>query len=106
MLTVRMPESLKLSIPEWRWNEKFNEEFETLKKTFRIMKSTIWPNYTKEFVLKTDVSNVGLDAVLIRRIDGDLLPVQWASKKLSQTESRYGISEKEMLAIFWGVKKF
>ena len=29
-----------------------------------------------------------------------------ASKKLTRTEERYGITEKEMLAVFWGIKKF
>lgn len=31
---------------------------------------------------------------------------QWASKKLTPTERRYTISEKEMLTVFWKVKKF
>jgi hypothetical protein len=34
------------------------------------------------------------------------VPVQWASKKFTPTEVRYGISEKEIFAVFWGVKKF
>ena len=34
------------------------------------------------------------------------MPIQWASKKLTTTETKYGISEKEMLAIKWGMEKF
>lgn len=37
---------------------------------------------------------------------GKLVPIQWASKKLTQTETRYTISEKETLAILFGVEKF
>jgi hypothetical protein len=33
-------------------------------------------------------------------------PVQWASKKFTPAEVEYGISEKEMYAIFWTFKKF
>lgn len=34
------------------------------------------------------------------------VPVQWASKKLTPTERRYTISEKEMLGVMWGIEKF
>lgn len=56
--------------------------------------------------MKTDASNVGLGPVLLQEKNGQLLPIQWASKKLTSTEQRYTISEKEMLAVFWGIKKF
>lgn len=105
-LSIRMTGSLKANNRDWKWNEELKEEFENLKKALRDIKAIVLPNYSKDFVLKTDASNVGLGAVLMQKIEGKLLPIQWASKKLTSTESRYGISEKEMLAIFWGVKKF
>ncbi|KAF9752816.1 Retrovirus-related Pol polyprotein from transposon 17.6 [Nosema granulosis] len=40
---------------------------------------------------------------------GEWVPVQWSSKKFTPTEVRYGISEKEMYAVFFlgeGVKNF
>lgn len=70
------------------------------------MKGTILTDYSKDLILKTDASNVGLGAVLLQERNGELLPIQWASKKLTSTEQRYTISEKETLAVFWGIKKF
>ena len=105
-LTARMTASLRGDSSTWKWSDSLQEEFERLKEALRSMRATILPNYGKEFVLKTDASNVGLGAVLMQEVDGKLLPVQWASKKLTPTESRYGISEKEMLAIYWGIRKF
>lgn len=32
--------------------------------------------------------------------------IEWASKKLTDTETRYTINEKEMLAIVWESTKF
>jgi hypothetical protein len=32
--------------------------------------------------------------------------IQWASKLLTATERRYTISEKEMLVVIFGIKKF
>lgn len=101
-----MTNSLKLTNKTWRWSEEMQKEFEELKRHLGKMKAIILPNYNKTFILKTDASNVGLGAVLLQELDGEMLPVQWASKKLTPTEMRYGISEKEMLAVFWGIKKF
>ena len=38
--------------------------------------------------------------------DNVFQPINWASKKLTPTEQRYGITEKEMLAVIWAIKKF
>lgn len=65
------------------------------------------PNYAKKFTLKTDASNTGLGAVLLQENgEGKLVPIQWASKKLTVTETRYTITEKEVYAVMWGMEKF
>lgn len=63
------------------------------------MKSLALPDYR-------DASDTGLGAVLLQEnVDGEWVPIQWASKKLTPTERRYGILEKEMLAVFWGSRR-
>ena len=57
-------------------------------------------DYEKEFLLRTDASNIGMGAGQRKMVS-----VQWASKKFTPTEMKYGISEKEMYAMFWAVKK-
>lgn len=105
-LTTKMTSSLRKTSYGWRWNEELQNEFDILKSELSKMQGLVLPNYKEEFVLKTDASNVGLGAVLMQKNNGNLVPIQWASKKLTPTESRYGISEKEMLAVYWGIKKF
>lgn len=64
------------------------------------------PDYCKEFMLRTDASDLGIGGVLLEKSKTvNWVPIQWASKKLTDTEKRYGISEKEMLAVFWAIKK-
>jgi hypothetical protein len=101
-LTNKMTCSLRVTNKGWEWNEELQKEFENLKEALRMMSFTILPDYKKEFILKTDASNVELGDVLMQEVNGKMLPVQWASKKLTSTESRYGISEKEMLATVRG----
>lgn len=107
IITGNLTECLKGKRKELIWNEQLNQEFENIKQSLRNMKQLILPNYEKEFILKTDASNTGMGAVLLQRNGkGELAPVQWASKKFTATEKRYGISEKEMFAVFWAIKKF
>lgn len=106
MLTVKLTDSLKNCTSEWRWTEAMDAEFVQLKKALSEMSSRHIIDYSKQLVLKTDASNVGLGAVLLQDVNGVMKPIQWASKKLTPAETRYGISEKEMLAVYWGIKKF
>lgn len=62
-------------------------------------------DYDKEFLLRTDASNVGMGAVLMQKNEEkEWVPVQWASKKFTSTETRYGISEKEMYAVLGALR--
>jgi len=55
----------------------------------------------KKHVLQTAASNEQIGATLMQREeDGNLYPVMHASKKLLPRETRYGIPEKEALAVF------
>ena len=64
------------------------------------------PEMDKQFILRTDASDKGVGAVLLQSHDGDLFPVAFASKKLSDRERKYSTIERECLAVVWGVRKF
>ena len=64
------------------------------------------PNFDKPFVLQVDASDLGIGAALLQDYDGTLMPVAFASRKLSPRERRFAVIEKECLAVIHGVKKF
>ncbi|GFO36277.1 transient receptor potential cation channel subfamily v member 1 [Plakobranchus ocellatus] len=64
------------------------------------------PDVNKKFVLRTDASDRGLGAALIQENEGTLFPAAYASKKLTDRERKYSVTEREALAIVWGVKEF
>ena len=88
------------------WDECCRIAFESLKKLLLGKTILQQPDFEKEFVLETDASNVGLGAVLCQRINGELLPVAFASRKMGTAERNYSISEKEMLAALWAMEHF
>ena len=64
------------------------------------------PDLSRDFILQTDASEVGIGAVLLQSYDNQYFPVAYASKKLTRSELNYSVIEKECLALIWAVKKF
>lgn len=59
-------------------------------------------NPNKEIILSVDASQYGVGAVLLQ----DNLPVAYASKALTEVQSRWAQIEKETYAIVWGCERF
>jgi hypothetical protein len=64
------------------------------------------PDFTKEFVLVCDSSDVAVSAALNQRIEGALATVAFGSRLLNTAEHKYVIHEKECLAVVWGCGRF
>ena len=56
-------------------------------------------NPKKTYYLRTDASDYGVGAVLMKEHDGMLFPICYTSKKLSNAERNYSTIAKECLAI-------
>ena len=88
------------------WDEAQENAYTTLKNVLCQGPILRLPDHKKPYVVRTDASDYGLGAVLLQEHDGQLYPVCYASKKLSDRERRYHIMEKECMAIVFAVKKF
>lgn len=65
-----------------------------------------YPDFSKEFVLTTDASNLAIGAVLSQGAIGTDKPIAYASRTLNSSEINYSTIEKELLAIVWATKYF
>ena len=60
------------------------------------------PDFSSEFTITTDASAVGIGAVL-EQSNG---PIAFASRSLNKAERNYSATDREFLALIWGIKKF
>lgn len=79
----------------WHWSEGCQSPFEELKKAIFEELILIFPDYRKPFEVQTDASNFSISGVIIR--EGH--PLAFESWKPNDTECRYTVQEKEMIAI-------
>ncbi|GJS33261.1 reverse transcriptase domain-containing protein [Tanacetum coccineum] len=105
----------KISRPMTRLLEKntpfiFLEEciqaFQTLKKKLTEAPILIAPNWDQPFELMCDASDYAIGAVLGQRIEKHFRPIHYASKTMTEAESNYTTTEKEMLAVVYAFEKF
>ena len=86
----------------YRWNDKCQEAFDTLKKELCQAPVLTHPDFTKPFVIFTDASDIGVGAVLSQ--EGQ--PIWYASRVLTSAERKYDTREKECIGIMFGLDKF
>lgn len=93
----------------FQWTEAAAAEFDDLRKTLTSNPILRYPDFTKMFRLNTDASGYALGAVL-EQFDEKEPTKRWmvscASRSLVQAEKNYSTTDREALAIFWGIKHY
>ena len=87
---------------EWQWLTQHKVAFNTVKKYLTESPVLKYYSMNDEVTIQCDASDTGLGAVLLQKGQ----PVCYASRALTDVESRYAQIEKELLAIVWSCHKF
>nr|GEY92132.1 reverse transcriptase [Tanacetum cinerariifolium] len=82
------------------------QAFQILKKKLIEASILIAPNWDQPFELMCDARDYAVGAVLGQRIEKHFRPIHYASKTMTQAESNYTTTEKEMLAVVYAFEKF
>lgn len=89
------------------WSDAGQTAFDKVKQIVSPEPVIQLPDFSKEFMVRSDASGEGLGAALMQDDDrGCLHPVVFASRKLLDREKRYSTVERECLALVWAVDKF
>ncbi|GKA37550.1 reverse transcriptase domain-containing protein [Tanacetum coccineum] len=88
------------------FSEECIQAFQTLKKKLTEAPILIAPDWDQPFELMCDASDYAIGAVLGQRIEKHFRPIHYASKMMTEAESNYTTTEKEMLAVVYAFEKF
>ncbi|XP_038063208.1 uncharacterized protein K02A2.6-like [Patiria miniata] len=87
---------------KWKWEQEEISSFNELKSILTNTNVMVYFDPRKPTDIIVDASPVGLGAMLSQ--DGKI--VSYASRTLSDVESRYSQTEREMLGVVWAVERF
>ena len=91
----------------WQWREKQRRAFRRIKELLHSVRVLTHFDDKLPLVLACDALPYGLGAVLSHRFpNGEERPVGFASRTLTNAETKYSHLDKEALAIIYRVKKF
>nr|GEZ76467.1 reverse transcriptase domain-containing protein [Tanacetum cinerariifolium] len=88
------------------FSEDCIKAFQTLKKKLTKAPILIAPNWDLPFELMCDASDFAIGAVLGQRHEKHFKLIHYASKMMTDAESNYTMTEKEMLAVVYAFEKF
>ena len=91
---------------EFVWGTEQQLAFERLRGKLIEKPILVYPDFTKDFYLATDASGTGLGAVLLQKHKTRMRVISYGSRVLNETEKRYSTTERECLALVWGLKKY
>ena len=92
---------------EFAWSQECEDVFKKMKSLLSTAPLLVFPDFSKEFVLETDASGLGLGAILSQQQDNKVVaPISYASRTLQKHEQNYGVTELEALGVVWAVKHF
>lgn len=105
-LTAPITQLLKKEKTKFEWTEAADTAFQQVKLALVTAPVLTTPDYTRPFLLQTDASDVGIGAVLTQEIDGEERVVAYMSMKLTATQQRYHVTERECLAVLMSIERF
>ena len=91
---------------KFEWTDLCQQAFDQLKQALTTPPILAYPQYDDPFDLTTDASDESAGMVLSQIQEGKERVIAYGAKKFTQAEKNYGITQKEALACFLGIKHF
>ena len=97
---------LTKSDAEWRWTQREQTAFETLRDYLTSSTIMAYPDFSKPFWVKSDASGSSVGYVLTQVHDKREKVVAYGSKKLTDTQRRYCTYDREFFGVLTAVRAY
>jgi len=88
------------------WTPECQQAFDELKRILSTEPLLIYPDFSQPFIVACDASTKAVGGVLSQRRNGREHPILYASRQLNSAESKYSVTELELLAFLFATKQF
>ena len=89
-----------------KWGNEENAAFLEIKRRLASTPIMSHPDFTKEFIVDTDASNLGIGCVLSQIIDGREHVIAYNSHKFNKAERKWCTTDREFFALYTAVRLF
>ena len=91
----------------FHWTDACHKAFQTLKDTLVTSPILMFPDFSKPFILYTDASDYAIGYILGQLDDqGKERVIAYSGRSMNEAERRWGITDKEGLALVEGVRHY
>ena len=101
-LVTPLTELTKKTNKSFKWQTKHQEAFDNLKRELARQVILAYPDFTKTFEIYTDASKYQIGAVITQ----ENKPIAFYSRKLTDCQTRYTVTELELLAIVETLREY
>ena len=86
-----------------KWDLEYQTAFDQLKEMCTTTPILAYTDFTKPFKLHTDISVLGLGAVLYQLHKSVEKIISYASRSLTQSETKYPVHKLEFFCLKWAI---
>ena len=97
---------LTKSDADWRWTEKEQKAFVSLRDHLTSSSIMAYPNFERPFWVKSDASGSSVGYVLTQMYEKREKVIAYGSKKLTDTQRRYSTYDREFFGILTAVRAY
>lgn len=94
------------SAKQSKMDREYSARFDTLKDLLYKRPILKLPDFDRTFILRTDTSEDGIGAVLLRLENKEKLPVAYVSRNVQGRERSYAVIEKSVLQLYGEYRNF
>jgi len=107
MIAAPLYKLLRKNVP-YVWESTHQDSFNKLKEALISAPILRYPDFNRQFIIRTDACKLGIGGVLLQKDENDKkeYPIHFISRTLNKAELNYSITDLEGTAVYYCASEF